>query len=79
MLSDNLLFVAGTGGASEVRRIIDVEEVERERDELVRGRLIANADGGWDAARSFEVSLASGWGTSPSVHRRWIMIDLVAH
>ena len=45
MLSDNLLFVTGVGGANEVRRVIDVEE-ERERVELVRGRLIANADGG---------------------------------
>jgi len=70
VLSDNLPFVAGVGGANEVRRTIDVEEVERERDELVRGRLIANADGGWDAARSFEASFPSGWGTSPSVQRR---------
>ena len=67
--------MTGVGGANEVRRAIDVEEVERDRDELVRGRLIenadgGNADGGWDAARSFETSFAPGWGTSPSVQRR---------
>lgn len=45
VLSDNLPFVTGVGGANEVRRVIDAEE-ERERVELVRGRLIANADGG---------------------------------
>jgi hypothetical protein len=71
--------VTGVGGAKEVRRVIDVEEVERERDELVRGRPIANADGGWDAARSLEASFTSGWGISPSVQRRWRIIDLVAH
>ena len=69
-LSDILLFERGVEGANAVRRAIDVEEVERERDELVRGRAIANADGGWDTARSFEASFASGWGTSPSVQRR---------
>lgn len=46
MLSDNLLLAEGVGGANEIRRTIDVEEVEREREELVRGRLIANEDGG---------------------------------
>ena len=46
VLTDSLPFVIGVGGANEVRRVIDVEEVERERDELVRGRLIVNADGG---------------------------------
>ena len=70
VLSDNLPFVTGVGGANEMRRDIDAEEVERERDELVRGRPIPNADGGWDAVRSFEVSFASGWGTSPSVQQR---------
>ena len=60
VLTDNLPFVTGVGGANEVRRVIDVEEVERERDELVRGRPIPNADGGWDTARSFEASFASG-------------------
>lgn len=68
VLSDNLPFVEGVGGANEVRRVIDVEEVERERVELVRGRLIVNEDGGWDAVGSFEAS--SDWGTSPSVQRR---------
>jgi hypothetical protein len=70
LLSDILPFVTGVGGANEVRRGIDMEEVERERDELVRGRPIANADGGWDAARSFGASFASGSGISPSVQRR---------
>lgn len=79
VLSDNLPFVMGVGGANEVRRVNDVEEVERERDELVRGRPIANADGGWDAARSLGTSFTSGWGTSPSVQRRCRMTDLVAH
>jgi hypothetical protein len=60
VLSDNRPFVEGVGGAKEVRRAIDVEELERERDELVRGRPIINDDGGWDAARSFAASLASG-------------------
>ena len=46
VLSDNFPFVEGVGGANEVRRVIEVEEVERERVELVRGRLIENADGG---------------------------------
>lgn len=36
----------GVGGANEVRRVIEVEEVERERVELVRGRFIENAEGG---------------------------------
>lgn len=70
VLSENLPLVPGVGGANEVRGVIDTEEVERERDELVRGRPIVNADGGWDAARSFETSFVSGWGTSPSVQRR---------
>lgn len=70
VLSDNLLFVEGVGGANEVRRTIDVEDVERERDELVRGRPIVNEDGGWDVVRSLEASFPSGWGTSPSVQRR---------
>lgn len=68
MLADNLPFVEGVGGANEVRRTTDVEEVERERDELVRGRPIVNEDGGWDVVLSFEAS--SGWGTSPSVQQR---------
>ena len=67
----------GVGGAKEVRRVIDVEEVERERDELVRGRPIANEDGGWDVVGSFEAS--SSRGTSPSVQQRWRMTDFVAH
>ena len=70
VLTDSRPFVIGVGGASEVRRVIDVEEVDRDRDELVRGRPIPNADGGWDAASSLEASFTSGWGTSPSVQRR---------
>lgn len=46
VLSDSLPLATGVGGANEVRRTIDVEEVEREREELVRGRPIVNADGG---------------------------------
>jgi len=76
VLIDNLPFVEGVGGANDVRR---VEEVERERVELVRGRLITNEDGGWDIARSFEASFASDWDTSPSVQRRCRITDLVAH
>jgi len=60
VLSDNLPFVTGVGGANEVRRVIDAEEVEREREELVRGRPIVNADGGWGTPRSFGASFASG-------------------
>ena len=55
VLSDSLPFVEGVGGANEVRRVTDVEEVERERDELVRGRPIENEDGGWEVG-SFEAS-----------------------
>lgn len=46
VLTDNLPLLEGVGGANEVRRTTDAEEVERERDELVRGRPIPNEDGG---------------------------------
>lgn len=70
VLSDNRPFAVGVGGAKEVRRMIDVVELERESVELVRGRLSVNEDGGWDVARSFGTPLNSGSGASPSAQRR---------